>query len=288
MAIIFYISYAKSPNLFIIEETKMKQRKLSIIGLLLVSPLLMGFSLEPYKPYTREYNDIDVTMTKVETDVYEFNVKNTGDGYVYKNSSLHTGDLTITNNTPQDQFFTNHLLIRPGAEATIISNGDYSEYDFSNSEFHALALVAKDTTLTFIGSKAIAKSENSRWYYYIDCEIKGNVPNYGYYYVVTLDYDGVEYTVETLTDAYNKLYYYFSDPDIFDASKATVKEIVGFKHELPPREDGMDYGAFAIGGMLYILVVSLSVQVGIFLFIVLPLIIIFRTIRKKKIENSSK
>lgn len=267
---------------------KKQRRNLYIICLVALLPFLSAFTREEHSPYTKEYDDIEVTVTQKEAELYEFKVKNIGEGYINYYPALRSGDITIPNETPQDTIFTYKLMAKPNDEVTFTVNADYSGYDFSSIKFQTTALVDVDTSVSFKGSKKVYQDEKSRWYFYIDCDIEGTNYDYWYSYVVTLEYDGVVYSVDTLTDAYRKLYFYFSDPEVFDPSKAEVKEIVAFRYDPPPQERGIDYAGLALGGALYILLCYYLPATIIIAAIVVTIIIATRISKKKKLENKDK
>jgi len=260
---------------------KNRRRNLAFISLLPFLPLLMGFERAPYSATTKEYSDIQVTAKEKEEGVFEFIIKNVGEGYIYRHVSLHTDTLLIPNNSEINSLFNTHVLVKPNDEYVITSNEDYGEYDFTDATFYTTALIEPDISLSFTGSKTVSQSKDSRWYFYIDCDINGLKPDYRYDYVVTLDYDGVEYCVDTLTDANRHLYYYFSEPEIFDVEKVQVKDIIGFAYEAEKKQDGPNYAGFALGGALYILCILGAVVLGVILFIIVP-VIIFGLVRKKR------
>ena len=270
---------------------KKQRRNLYIIVLFALLPFLTAFTKEEYSPYTKEYDDIEVTVTQKEAELYEFKVKNIGEGYIYYYPALRCGDITIPNKTPQDTIFTNKLMAKPNDEVTFTVNADYSEYDFSSMKFQTTALVDVDTSISFVGSKKFYQDEKSRWYFYIDCDIEGTNYDYSYSYVVTLEYDGVIYSVNTLTgliDTNRRLYFYFSDPEVFDSSKAEVKEIVAFRYDHPPREKGIDYAGLALGGALYILLCYYLPASLIIAAVIVTIIIVTRIAKKNSLKNKDK
>ena len=267
---------------------KKQRRNLYIIVLFTLLPFLSAFTREEHSPYTKEYDDIEVTVTQKEAELYEFKVKNIGEGYINYYPALRCGDVTIPNESPQDTIFTYKLMAKPNDEVTFIVNADYSEYDFSSMKFQTTALVDVDTSISFVGSKKISQDEKSRWYFHIDCDIEGTSYDYWYSYVVTLEYDGVIYSVDTLTDANRKLYFYFSDPEVFDPSKAEVKEIVAFRYDPPPQEKGIDYAGLALGGALYIFLCYYLPITIVIAALVVAIIIATRIAKKHKTENKDK
>ena len=267
---------------------KKQRRSLYIIVLFALLPFLTAFTRKEHSPYTDEYDDIEVSVNQLEPELYEFKVKNIGEGYISYYPALHSEEVDIPNNTPQDTIFTYKLLAKPNDEVTFTVSGDYSQYDFSNIKFYTTALVDVDKSVSFEGSKKITQDEKSRWYFHIDCEIEGISYDYNYAYVVTLEYDGVIYSVDTLTDANRKLYFYFSEPEVFDPSKAEVKEIVAFRYDPPPREKGIDYAGFALGGALYILLCYFLPATLITAAVIVTIIIVTRIVKKNRLKNKDK
>lgn len=276
----------------------MKKRRiyLSVLGLSLVMPLLMAFTREPNSPSTTEYTDLEVSVvekpstTDEELKVYEFTVKNTGDGYIGKNGQLYYhsesgNDYLISGKYSDNPIFgrahTDMMGKNKGYTVTVENN--YA-CDFTKGYFYSSATIDPDTTLSFAGSKSFYLGEKSRFHFYIDCEINGRENNFAYMYVVTLDYDGVEHCISCTTDVESKLFVTPNDPDTFDPNKATAKDIIGFKYKLPENR-GIDYFGLALGGALYIAIIYGSIMLGIVIFIVLPAIIIPLAIRRSKNKN---
>ena len=105
---------------------KNRRRNLAFISLLPILPLLLGFTRVPYSAATREYDDIQVTAQEKESGVFEFHVKNVGEGYIYRHVNLHTDTLEIPNNSVRHPLFGTSQLIKPNDEYAITSNQDYS------------------------------------------------------------------------------------------------------------------------------------------------------------------
>lgn len=272
-------------------KMKKQRRCLYIIVLFALLPFLSAFTRMEHSPYTNEYDDIEVNVNQLEPELYEFKVKNIGEGYIKYYPALHSEEVDIPNNSPEDTIFTYKLLAKPNDEVTFTASGDYSQYDFSNIKFYTTALVDVDKSVSFVGSKKVYQNEKSRWYFYIDCDIEGTSYDYWYSYVVTLEYDGVIYSVDTLTglfDTNRKLYFYFSEPEVFDPSKTEVKEIVAFRYDPPPREKGIDYAGLALGGALYILVCYFLPTALIVAAVIATIIIVTRIIKKKRLKNNDK
>ena len=276
----------------------MKKGKLylSILGLSLVMPFLMAFTREPNSPSTANYTDIEVSVienpspTDEELKVYEFTVKNIGDGYIGKNGwiqyhSEDGNDFYISGKYDDNLIFgrAHTDMIGKNKEYTLTVENNYV-CDFTKGYFYCAATIDPDATLSFIGSKTLYQDGRTRFHYYIDCQINGRENGFAYTYILTLDYDNVEYCISCQTDAERRLYFTPNDVDIFDPEKVTIKDIIGFKYKLPENK-GIDYAGLALGGALYITVVFGSVVLGVSIFIVLPAIIIPTAIRKSRNKN---
>ena len=276
---------------------KKQRRYLGIIAFMGLCPFLMAFTREPYSPNTLEYTDIEVVVnespspTSEDNKLYEFTVTNTGDGYINKYGQLDyhfaSGDtMPIYEPYAKDPVFHTSVMVKKNNSLTIKMD-DLSTYDFTTGYFTMAALIEPNTSMRFNGPKTIYTTDESRFYCYIDCEIVGKEPDYSYVYLVTLDYDGTEYCLQCSTDAKGRIYFMPQDMDTFKVDKVTIKDIVGYKYERQPIDErGIDYGAFILGGALYIMLIYGVVFVSIAVFIVLPAIIIPTSIRRSIRKNN--
>lgn len=275
-----------------------KQRlHLVIIGLSLVVPFLAAFTREPNSPSTINYTDIEVSVmekpstSNEELKVYEFTIKNIGDGYVGQNGQIqyHSesgNDISISGKYADNPIFgrAHTDMIGKNKEYVVTVENNYA-YDFTKGYFYTSACIDPDTTLSFVGSKSIYQDEKSRFHYYIDCEINGRENGFAYTYILFLDYDNVEYCISCQTDVNRKLFFTPNDADTFDPNKVTIKDIIGYKYEPKKERGGMDYAALALGGALYITIIGGAVILSVVIFIVLPAIIIPIAIRKSRNKN---
>ena len=278
---------------------KTKVKRLAIIGLLSILPLLSAYTRSTYGPTTGSYDDIKITADKLtptpeEDDGrirYELTVKNIGEGYVMKSSALIYKEDSSTKmmfipDYGDGNLFALDQFIAPNKEDSFIAVFD-EEQSFDNKKFTCEAYIDPYTSVTYTGSKEVSKGENN--YYYIDVTASGltyESDNTHYDFIVTATYFEKEYLFTCQLDREYGLRFYIND-STFVYSELTVTDIVAFRYETRGYE-GIDYGGFVMGGIAYALVVLLAIHAGILIFIVLPAIIIPAIVRKQKRKRLNK
>ena len=263
-----------------------RYRKLALT--LLLVPLLMASTRTPYSPTTSLYEEIEVAHEAKESEpgeegqLYEFTIKNTGRGYIvketdvtyYKSDGVRTSMRTIGGT----RRFGDWTLIRPGEQfkAQYRELGDYD--DFEGGSFRLKAYIGTDPYIEYSGPNTITQYEDRNWYY-ADGTISGTRDPYdfSYAFAVTLEYDGVEYCflVDGLDSEGRLLFDASGDP--LDVSKAKIVSVIGFEYE----NYHPNYAGLAMGGMLAILIPFLVLlAVGGIVALIIVLVVI--KVRKKK------
>ena len=278
---------------------KKRLKSLGIIGLLTILPFLSAYTRTIYEPTTGSYDDIKITADKLtpipeEDDGryrYELTVKNIGEGYVMKSSTLiykenSTTKMMLAPDYGDGSHFALDQFIAPGKEDSFIAVFD-EEQSFDNKKFTCSAYIGPYEYATYSGSKEVSKGENN--YYYIDVKPSGltdESDNTQYDFIVTATYFGKEHLFTCRYEKDHGLRFYIEDRT-FVYSELTVTDITAFRYETRGYE-GLDYGGFVMGAIYYLILVIIAIHAAILIFIVLPAIIIPAIVRKQKRKKLGK
>lgn len=284
-----------------------RRTRLGVLGLLFIAPSLMAAAVrdDEYTAFTSNYRDISVNVTPISVSVegdkteYEFKIKNNGEGYVSPNFIYYTTyssnydsngennnlEISIKNN---DRVFREIEFIKPNDEFTFSTLLNTQPDDFDGGYFYMSAVIDPDNSITFSGTLGVTKDPKQKNFYRIDTAPIGKVKGYSYSYVVSLTYDGKEYALNCNTDVNGDLYFCArSDTDTIDLSKLTIRKIEAFSYK-KKEERGINYGGFVMGAINLAIIIILAVHLSVFFFVVLPLIIISKAIKRNKMAKNKK
>lgn len=268
-----------------------QRRRLGLLGLIALTPLLLSATRDPKSPVTPYYEEISVAMTELpkeseeEQSTYEFIVKNDGDGYILPFFDLfgenENGDLfSIPGREP---------LVYPGVRALIGKGEQYAlrwsgdtAFDFVKAKYHVTAYVEPSTYFSYQGSMSLSKM-NIDNHYLVDCVMSFRMGNYKQEVLVKMEYEGQEYVFSTSGSNYEHKPMIRVESDAFDMEKAVIKSLIAFDIQVDEVRTP-NYGGLVVGGTLYLLLIDL----GIGIFIVLPAVLILVLIHRKRRKNQNK
>ena len=117
---------------------------------------------------------------------------------------------------------------------------------------------------------------------YIDYQLTDleSLSDYKYYFAVTIKYDGEDYAVLCQLGDNDRIHLFVTNG--FDSAKAEILKVERFRCEV---YNGPNYGALAIGGMLYVMIYLFVGSFILFNLFFIP-ILIHRIIRKKEAQKN--
>ena len=250
-------------------------------------PLFMA-SRNPHSPTTSNYIDMEVKATEIDNPDSEyrkinFNIRNIGNGYILANDNIicyafENADHIYIRSSVSNELMGTNVIIAPNNEFSFTLTTS-SNIDFTKAYYRASAYIEASRYITYSGTNEITKEDYRT--YIIDTTASGmrDRSKFEYVFVATMEYEENVYSFvcsENLTED-SKLRFYVQNED-FDESKAVIKNIIGFEYDVY----NPNYAGYALGGALYILVMSIPIIIGIFLFFVLPGIILLVVFKKKR------
>ena len=268
-----------------------QRRRLGLLGLIALTPLLLSATRDPKSPITSYYEEISVAATKLpkeseeEQSTYEFVVKNTGDGYI-----LPSFDLFVENENG-DWFSVpgREPLVYPGVRALIGQEEQYtlrwsgdSAFDFAKAKYHVTAYVEPSKYFSYQGSMSLSKM-NIDNHYLVDCVMSFLMGNYKHEVLVKMEYEGQEYVFSASGFNYELKPMIRVESEAFDMEKAVIKSLIAFDYQADEVRTP-NYGGLVVGGMLILALIYL----GIGIFVVLPAILIPVLIHRKRRKNQNK
>ena len=259
-----------------------KGKYLSILSLFLISPILLGTSR--YSEIDYEYTQLEVSVIeekedpeREDTNLYDVKIKNIGEGYIinfkYDEGDRRKTTLYIENSLP----VYGNYLIKPGGEYILKDFRWYKESGVNPECFSAGAYVRYVFSIN-PSSINIIEDEMAD-IYLIDCEIPELDDDYGYNFAITMIYDSVEYCFAKQLNSDDTLTFK-SRIDDFDVAKANITKIDVFNYEIYRT----NYAGYALGGLLYILLVYMLPIFSIILLLVIVSLVI-KAIRKRKAKK---
>lgn len=259
----------------------MKKHTRKLLILLPFLPLLMANSPAPQR---ETYRDIEVTYLSVETlhsyNFYHFNIKNTGDGYVYYlNLDNKYGDKSFYANVESNEIFPpfDNVIIEPGfdKEVVVATKDEIPESKEVQASAYEFYVAAED--ITFYGSKEITYSVKDSYsggnvhVYNIDAQYNGTLSeDYDYNVAIKLTYNGVSCVVRS--GNVEKLS--FTTSESLDLTKLTIDDITMLRNSEKYQYRDYYYGVgckdFLNAFLIFFLVISIITGFGIFSAIFFP------------------
>ena len=258
---------------------KRKRMITGIIGLLFLAPFLTAASR--YSEVNNEYSQIEISVDNVKEDpegentsLYDLTIKNTGKGYIrcieYSEGGRRSTTFFIEDETSP---ITADPLLKAYSECKYENFRWYTDEEFPIGTFTAHAYDNYYAHID-VNNVSIIKGEEEN-IFLIQCDSPKNDYDYGYNFVITMEYEGTEHCF-ALSGNYEGGNLVIRGKEGFDESKAKITDFDVYRYEFYHT----NYAGFAIGGMLYALLTYVLPVIIIAVIAIVVLIIVTRIIKK--------
>ena len=261
-----------------------KRKITGVIGLIFISPLLMAVSR--YSETNNEYSQIEIAVDNVkedpdgeDTSLYDLTIKNTGKGYIrcieYSEGGRRSTTFYMEDETSP---ITASPLLKAYSECKYENFRWYTDEEFPKGSFTATAYDNYYAHID-VNNVSIIKGEEEH-IFLIQCDSPKNDYDYGYNFIITMEYEGVEHCfVLSGTNEGGNLT--IIGKEGFDESKAKITDFDVYRYEFYHT----NYVGFALGGALYALLTYVLPVVIVAVIVVVVLIIVTRIIKNKSKQN---
>ena len=260
---------------------KNKRFILAMIGLPIIAPFLMAVT--PYAETTNEYTGAEITVDNVREDLekegysfYDLTIKNIGRGYIvsvkYDEKGKNYENIRIKDEL--SPLYFNDAVLEPGGTYNIENFHYNGEKDLEKALFKITAYDNYYENLN-LNDVEIIKEEDKEDIYVISCGAPKNDYDYGYNFMITMEYEGNVHCFDLNGNQEGRLS--FRAKEGFDKEKAKITKIDVFRYE----NYHTNYGGLILGGMLCVVLPVFAIAILIVIFCV-----VYHKINKKKEQNN--